>query len=138
MMMKLLVTISLLILAGCVRTLTRNELDGLTRKQIGYTVAEWHYMGSKKGYHYFNCSGIVLWEGGKYRILRDNLDIPHPFAYTTDSSRWRLMPWAAPHPDRYIERLETNTDGLVYDMPVWIIGTNNAPGTYFRKSNTTP
>ena len=101
--MKKMMTILafILVLCGCVSTLTREELKELTWKQVGYTVAEWRYMGSKKGYHYFDCTGIVLFEGGVYKIPSSELKVYESFPFTKDQSQWVLLPWGSPHPDNF-------------------------------------
>ncbi len=122
------------LLSGCATTLNQAELKELTAKHMTYTVSEWRYMGTKKGFHYFNCAGIVLWEGGTYKISENDLTLKTTFPYTKDSNKWILQPWGSPHPNnrKFIQDLtgdyikgyviRTNSNGLVTtneDRPIF-------------------
>ena len=86
-----------LMMTGCVTTTSREDLATKARNQIGHTVAEWHYAGTKDGYHYFYSSGIHF-AGGWYRVSSDSLSINYEMPYTRDRKKWLLTPWGAPHP----------------------------------------
>lgn len=91
-------SIILISIFGCTKTLTLNELCKKTDADKMLTVAEWYYCGSEDGYHYFYNQEIGF-GSGPYRIKENELKLTQTFPFTKDKNQWILLPWGAPHPD---------------------------------------
>jgi hypothetical protein len=99
-MRTLLITISLLFLAGCVPTITRQQLEGLKQQTGGghESMGMWAeatslwYTGTSGDYDYYQLdrpTGSVTYSHDEYRVLTQ--DKGDEFPRTSDRSRWRRI-----------------------------------------------
>ena len=84
-----IILLACLLLAGCVKTVTRQELDSAIRSHAHETVTWVSYAGSQDGFHYVHHSHTL--GADAYRIAESELEIENPFPVTKDKSRWRPM-----------------------------------------------
>ena len=91
---KLLLSLCIVLLAGCARVTTvpsRAELDQLKSHWREPKVSLWYYMGSRDGYHYFH-----HWDLGEqrtYRISDKELAWQDPFPLTQNREDWKVLKW---------------------------------------------
>ena len=91
---KLLLILCVIVSSGgCVRTITRDELQQETFRGQGKTlISITFYCGSKGGYDYFHIQpGMGSSTGdpsGDYRVASSEEAVARRFMYTTDRRRW--------------------------------------------------
>ena len=77
------------LLCGCVKDVTRQELDAAIGSHAHETVTWVSYAGSKDGHHYLRHSYTL--GSTDYRIADSELHIDAPFPLTSDVTKWRLL-----------------------------------------------
>ena len=80
-------------LIGCERAadITKDDLLERTTHWKEPKVAIWYYTGSKDGHDYFRYHDLSVSE--LYRIRSGEIPLAYTFPYTTDRSKWTVMPW---------------------------------------------
>lgn len=78
-----------LLLTGCVKTVSRQELDAAIHSRDHETVSWVRYAGSKDGYHYIFHGRTI--GSDMYRIAESGLKIDAPFPLTKDQGKWRTL-----------------------------------------------
>ena len=94
------------ILCGCVKTVTRPEVDAAIQSRAHETVNWVSYMGTLKGFHYLRHKHTI--GSHTYRIAEAEITIDSPFPLTKDESMWRPLKkhWEGWIVD--VEKLEAN------------------------------
>lgn len=70
-----------------------NELMELTKHRQEPKVAAWYYMGTKDNFHFFAFYDLGFYGAKYFKTASDDLDITERFPYTSDRTKWRVMPW---------------------------------------------
>ncbi len=80
-------------LCGCrtATTLSVAEMAEYDRRFDGPDYVRIYYMGSKRGYHYFHHATPWTFGPYKYRIPREDLQIPEEMPLTHDFGKWRRV-----------------------------------------------
>ena len=79
--------------SGCehARDITKSDLLERTTHWKEAKVAIWYYMGSKQGHDYFRYHDLGISQF--YRVPSGEIALKNTFAFTTDQSKWIVMPW---------------------------------------------
>jgi hypothetical protein len=77
------------LLTGCVKTVTRTQLDAAIQAHAHETVTWVSYAGSQDGFHYLHHSYTL--GSDAYRISESELQIDNPFPLTKDKEKWRPL-----------------------------------------------
>src|SRR6476659_996382 len=78
---------------GCERATDITKVDLLERANHWKEpkVAIWYYAGSKREHDYFRYYDLDTSQ--LYRLPSGDITLPATFFYTTDRSKWIVMPW---------------------------------------------
>ena len=78
---------------GCERAADITKADLLERSNHWKEpkVAIWYYTGSKREHDYFRYYDLGVSQ--LYRLPSGDITLPATFPYTTDRSKWIVMPW---------------------------------------------
>jgi hypothetical protein len=81
------------VLAGCERPLdiARDDLLQRATHWKEPKVAIWYYVGSKQQHDYFRFYDLDVSQ--IYRVPAGEIALPTTFPYTSDRSKWIVMPW---------------------------------------------
>lgn len=88
-MKKLVILFACLTLSGCIKTVSRQDLDNSINAHAHETVSSVWYAGSQDGYHSLH-HGHTLGSDA-FRIQESQFQIADPFPLTKDETKWRIL-----------------------------------------------